>query len=133
MLALLDTVIQGVLLGGLYALFALQHFVLNRTLGRDILPPLLVTFGLSIIIQNGLLEAFSADTKRLDAGALETASASLLPGLAGGVLPLLTLASAVGAIFALNYLFYRTPIGRAFRRSEERRGGKEGRSRWAPH
>lgn len=175
MLALLDTVIQGVLLGGLYALFALglslifgimrlvnlahgdlivlaafvifalakalglnsfvalllaapilfgfgyalQHFVLNRTLGRDILPPLLVTFGLSIIIQNGLLEAFSADTKRLDAGALETASVSLLPGLAVGVMPLLTLASAVAVIFALNYLFYRTPLGRAFRATSD--------------
>ena len=89
--------------------YALQHFVLNRTLGRDILPPLLVTFGLSIIIQNGLLEAFSADTKRLDTGVLEIASVSLLPGLAVGVMPLLTLASAVGVIFALNYLFYRTP------------------------
>ena len=40
--------------------YALQHFLLNRTLGRDVLPPLLVTFGLSIIIQNGLLEVFSA-------------------------------------------------------------------------
>ena len=45
--------------------FALQHVLLNRTLGRDLLPPLLVTFGLSIIIQNGLLEAFSADSRRL--------------------------------------------------------------------
>src|SRR6185437_16417837 len=39
--------------------FAVQHVLLNRTLGRDLLPPLLVTFGLSIIIQNGLLEAFT--------------------------------------------------------------------------
>ena len=54
--------------------YALQHFLLNRTLGRDILPPLLVTFGLSIIIQNGLLEVFSADSQRLSAGAIETAS-----------------------------------------------------------
>ena len=37
--------------------FALQHVLLNRTLGRDLLPPLLVTFGLSIIIQNGLLQS----------------------------------------------------------------------------
>ena len=38
--------------------YALQHVLLNRTLGRDMLPPLLVTFGLSIIIQNGLLRGF---------------------------------------------------------------------------
>ena len=41
----------------------LQRGLLNFTLGRDILPPLLVTFGLSIIIQNGLLEVFSADSR----------------------------------------------------------------------
>ena len=33
--------------------YILQRFLLNRTLGDDLLPPLLVTFGLSVIIQNG--------------------------------------------------------------------------------
>src|SRR3954451_18868625 len=171
----LDALIQGVLLGGLYALFAaglslifgimrlvnlahgdlivlaafvvlvvaralglniflalaiaaplmflfgyaLQHILLNRTLGRDILPPLLVTFGLSIIIENGLLEAFSADSRRLNAGAFETASISLGGGLAVGAMPLLTLASAIVAILALNLLFYRTQLGRAFRATSD--------------
>jgi branched-chain amino acid transport system permease protein len=32
--------------------------VLNRTVGRDILPPLLVTFGLSVVMQNAMLEGF---------------------------------------------------------------------------
>src|SRR3954471_20056517 len=36
--------------------YLLQRFVLNRTLGDDLLPPLLVTFGLSVIIQNALLD-----------------------------------------------------------------------------
>ena len=53
------------------------------------LPPLLVTFGLSIIIQNGLLEAFSADSQRLRSGAIETASIPLGGGIAIGVVPLL--------------------------------------------
>ena len=51
--------------------YALQRGILNRTLGKDILPPLLVTFGLSVALQNGLLEAFSADSRRIPAGALE--------------------------------------------------------------
>src|SRR6201981_799336 len=38
--------------------YALQWFVLNRTLGDDLLPPLLVTFGLSVIIQNGFFGVF---------------------------------------------------------------------------
>jgi branched-chain amino acid transport system permease protein len=175
MTGLVDTAIQGVLLGGLYALFAvglslifgimrlvnlahgdlivlaayiilalvhalglgafvavllaaplmfivgflLQYVLLNRTLGRDILPPLLVTFGLSIIIQNGLLEAFSADSQRLNAGALETSSIALGGGVAVGVMPLLVLLSAVAVIFALNVLFYWLPLGRAFRATSD--------------
>src|ERR1700741_2956834 len=48
--------------------YTLQRGLLNRTLGDDLLPPLLVTFGLSVIIQNGLLEIFTADSVHLNAG-----------------------------------------------------------------
>jgi branched-chain amino acid transport system permease protein len=170
----IDTVVQGVLLGGLYALFAaglslvfgimrlvnlahgdmiifaafgillitgslglnpflaaliaapvmfalgwaLQRFVLNRVLGRDILPPLLVTFGLSVALQNGLLEAFSADSQRIPAGPLESASVDL--GIVTvGWMPLLTFATAVAVIIGLNQIFYRTAIGRAFRATSD--------------
>jgi branched-chain amino acid transport system permease protein len=99
--------------------YALQHALLNRTLGRDILPPLLVTFGLSIIIQNGLLEVFKADSQRLNAGAIEVASVQLGGGLAVGTIQLVTLASAVGVILALNLLFYHTELGRAFRATSD--------------
>ena len=51
--------------------YFLQRAVLNFTLGDDLLPPLLVTFGISIIIQNVLLIGFSADAQRLKAGDLE--------------------------------------------------------------
>src|SRR5512141_131981 len=67
--------------------YALQRGLLNRTLGDDLLPPLLVTFGLSIIIQNGLLELFTADSVKLNAGAVEVASIGVGGGLAVGVLP----------------------------------------------
>lgn len=169
-----DTIIQGILLGGLYALFAaglslvfgimrlvnlahgdlivmgaylilllvtllglspflaaliampvmfclgwaLQKFLLNRTLGDDILPPLLVTFGLSIALQNALLETFSADSQRLPTSALTTASVQAGP-ISLGVMPLLTFASAVLVIVALNQLFYRTELGRAFRATSD--------------
>jgi branched-chain amino acid transport system permease protein len=170
----LDTILQGILLGGLYALFAaglslvfgimrlvnlahgdlivfaaflilvlvstlglnpflaaliaaplmfgagylLQYHLLNRTLGNDILPPLLVTFGLSIVIQNGLLESFTADSRRISAGALEQASLPL-GALNIGVMPLLTFASAVLVIIALNQLIYKTALGRAFRATSD--------------
>ena len=94
--------------------YGLQRFVLNKTLGADILPPLLVTFGLSVIIQNALLEAYSADPQKLDAGSLEVASVAVGP-LSLGALPLLTFGIAVAVIAGLQFVFYRTGIGRAFR------------------
>ncbi len=175
MLSWIDAILQGVLLGGLYALFAaglslmfgimrlvnlahgdlivfaafiilviadllganifvatavtlpimfavgfvLQRYLLNRTLGKDILPPLLVTFGISIVIQNGLLETFSADNQRLQAFGIETQSWSLGGGIAVGVMPTLTFASAVIAILALNWIMYRTELGRGFRATSD--------------
>jgi branched-chain amino acid transport system permease protein len=174
MLGWLDTVIQGVLLGGLYSLYAtglsvifgimrlvnlahgdlivlgafltlalttlgvpivaavalvlplmfaagyaLQSVLLNRALGRNILPPLLITFGLSIIVQNGLLETFSADTRFLNVGTLQSASLPLGGGIAVGIMPLICFAVAIAVIALLNGVFYRTALGRAFRATSD--------------
>jgi branched-chain amino acid transport system permease protein len=95
--------------------YALQWFVLNHTLGDDLLPPLLVTFGLSVIIQNTLQELFTADPQKLQAGAIEVASLPVVEGINIGVLPLLQFGLAVIVIAALQIVFYRTALGRAFR------------------
>jgi branched-chain amino acid transport system permease protein len=94
--------------------YALQRFVLNGTLGRDPLPSLVVTFGLSIVIQNALLELFSADPRSLDSAGLNTQSVQLGP-LAVGTLPLVILAVAALCTLALQLLFDRSALGRAFR------------------
>ena len=168
---MLDTLIQGLLLGGLYALFALglslmfgvmrltntaqgdfivlaafaaiatapllasqsvlaallllplafgfgyalQRWVLNGTLGRDPLPSLVVTFGLSIVIQNVLLEVFSADPRSLDSGGFNTRSIGIGDGFAVGALPLTIFGVALLCTVALQALFDRTTLGRAFR------------------
>jgi branched-chain amino acid transport system permease protein len=95
--------------------YALQSLVLNRLLGRGILPPILVTFGFSIIIQNALLETFSADSRRLDPGGIETASVALGSQLAVGWFPLITLAVAVLILVGLHAMIGRLSLGRAFR------------------
>jgi branched-chain amino acid transport system permease protein len=95
--------------------YALQRYVLNATLGKDPLPSLVVTFGLSIVIQNALLELFSADPRSLESGGLATQSLQLADGLSIGTLPLLIFAVAVACTFALQTLFQRTALGRAFR------------------
>ncbi|MBV9634409.1 MAG: branched-chain amino acid ABC transporter permease [Methylobacteriaceae bacterium] len=171
MLPWLDTILQGVLLGGLYALYAtglslifgimrlvnlahgdlivaatflilalsawlgidtiaafaiavpamfilgyaLQVALLNRTLRGDLLAPLLVTFGLSIVVQNGLLEVFSADSRRLPLHGWEGTSIPLGGGLAVGIMPLASFLAAVAVILILHHVFYATRLGRAFR------------------
>jgi branched-chain amino acid transport system permease protein len=99
--------------------YALQRGLLNRTLGDDLLPPLLVTFGLSVIIQNGLLELFTADSRKLQAGSIELAAFQALPDVWIGVLPLLQFVVAVLVIAGLQLLFYRTALGRAFRATSD--------------
>ncbi|WP_374488758.1 branched-chain amino acid ABC transporter permease [Zoogloea sp.] len=168
---MLETVIQGVLLGGLYCLFALglsmmfgvmrltniaqgdlivtgaygaialaplcgnnpvlvalvliplamllgyglQVGVLNRTLGRNPLPSLVVTFGLSIILQNLLLELFSADPRAFELEGLNTRSLTLPGDVAVGVLPLVILGMALFCTGSMQFMFDRTALGRAFR------------------
>jgi branched-chain amino acid transport system permease protein len=94
--------------------YVLQRFVLNYTLGRDPLPSLVVTFGLSIIIQNFLLEVYSADPKSLEAGSIALASFSF-SDLTVGILPLLTFGIALLATMLLQALFSYTSLGRSFR------------------
>jgi branched-chain amino acid transport system permease protein len=166
-----DTIIQGTLLGGLYALFAmglaviygvmkqiniahgdfivlaayvalgivaatglhpfvviplaivvfgafgyvLQRTVLNRTLGGDILPPLVVTYGLSIVIENVLQQSQSADPRAIRLGGMDTASLQIGGGLAVGVFPLVMLLTAIAVAVVLEIVFNRTRLGMAFR------------------
>ncbi len=99
--------------------YGLQRGLLNFTLGTDLLPPLLVTFGLSVIIQNVLLEIFSADPRRLGAGGVEAASLQIGGSLAIGWLAVIIFVTAVIVIAALELLLYRTAIGRAFRATSD--------------
>jgi branched-chain amino acid transport system permease protein len=95
--------------------YGLQRLVFNRALGHDVLPPLLVSFGLSVFLQNALLQVFSGDSRRLHAGNLETWHFELPGGIAIGVLACLMFAVAVVVIIGLQLLSHQTELGRAFR------------------
>jgi branched-chain amino acid transport system permease protein len=99
--------------------YALQRGLLNFTLGDDILPPLLVTFGLSIIIQNGLLELFTADSRKLIAGPIEVQTVQIAEGIWIGALPLIQFLVAIAVIAGLQTLFYKSALGRAFRATSD--------------
>ena len=99
--------------------YGLQRFMLNMTLGDDLLPPMIVTFGLSVIIQNALQELFTADSRRLQVGPLEIASVQLGDKVAIGYMPLLQFVVAILLIAGLQVVFYRLPLGRAFRATSD--------------
>jgi branched-chain amino acid transport system permease protein len=169
-----NTVIQGILLGGLYALFAaglslvfgvmrvvnlahgdlsvlaafialllvdnvglsplaslvvvvpamfvigwiLQAGVINFALHTE-LAPLLATFGVAIVLQNLLQEGFSADSRGLDAGGLETSSIRIGDDIGIGWFPLMTFVTSLLVLFALHLLLNRTQIGRALRATSD--------------
>jgi len=87
---------------------------LQPTVGKGILPVLLVTFGLSIIVQNGLLQTFGADTHKLSGGAIEVA-AFHLGFIDIGVYPLAVFVLAVACIGGLESFLYRTSTGARIR------------------
>jgi branched-chain amino acid transport system permease protein len=99
--------------------YALQRTILNRTLEAGVLSSVLITFGLAVVLQNGLLTLFTADSQGLDAGALETASLTVAGRLTIGWLPLLTLLTAVGMLVALQLVLDRTQLGRALRAASD--------------
>lgn len=116
LIALHPTLLGVLLLPVAFALgYAVQRYVLNGTLGKDPLPSLVVTFGLSIVIQNALLELFSADPRSLDSGGLNTMSISLPGQVSLGTLPLIIFGVALAATAGLQWLFSRTALGCAFR------------------
>jgi branched-chain amino acid transport system permease protein len=97
--------------------YVLQKVVLTRSLRSGALIPLLATFGLSIVIQNGLLQAFSADVRSLggQAGPVATASWKISDQLSVPVLGLVVLATAVAVLGGLQLLLRNTGIGREMR------------------
>lgn len=99
--------------------YVLQQGLLRHVTDKGLLPPLLVTFGLSVIIQNGLLEAFGADTRAFSGGSLQTATWELSDGVFVGALPALTLVVAVALIFAVDRLIYRSAFGARLRAVSE--------------
>jgi len=95
--------------------YGLQRYLLQRLVGKSGLLVILVTFGLAIIIQNGLLEAFGADTRKLAGGWYETASVSLGGGVNVGVFSVMTFVAAIVVVVGLDLLLYRTSIGSKIR------------------
>ena len=101
----------------LIAGYGLQRVMLDRALRSGVLVPLLATFGLSIVIQNLLLEKFSPDVRSLggNAGGLVTASWQISNEVSISALGALILGVAVGILGGLQLFLSRTQAGRQMR------------------
>lgn len=109
-LMLLPVVAIGYMFGWL-----LQASLLNRAVRTgNVLTPMVLTFGLSVLLRNGMVELFGADSRAVDAGGLGSASVNLL-GVAVGVYPVIMLALAIALFAALQTVLRRTEFGRIVR------------------
>ena len=95
--------------------YGVQRLVIQRSLDVGPLTTLLVTFGLAIVIQNGLLQGLSANSRSLDIGPLASASFRLNGQVSVGTLSLLIFATAVVVLLTLQALLSRTAMGRRIR------------------
>jgi len=92
-----------------------QRALLQRALRLSELSPLLVTFGIAIVIPNALIEVFSNDKRPIATGDLAVQSITIANGITVGVLPLITMVLAVFLIAAMQLFLARTRLGRYMR------------------
>ncbi len=92
-----------------------QRLLLQRSLDSGPVTTLLVTFGLSIVLENVLLEVFTANSQSLYAGVLESGSVQLFGQIYLPYLSLAILGTALAALTALHVFLARTRTGRMVR------------------
>lgn len=99
--------------------YVLQWGIFNRALARGGLAPLLVAFGLAVVLTQLLQEIFTADTRTIQVGSLATDSIKVSDGISIGVFPLLTFVVGVSVIIGMQIFLNKAPLGRAMRASSD--------------
>jgi branched-chain amino acid transport system permease protein len=95
--------------------YLVQRFVIQRSLDVSPITTLLVTFGLSIVIQNGLLQGLSANSQSLPSGSLASASFQVNDQVSIGYESVIVFAVAVVVLLGLQVLLSRARLGREVR------------------
>ena len=95
--------------------YLVQRFIIQRSLDISPLTTLLVTFGLSIVIQNALLEGLSANSQSLPSGSLASASFQVNSQLSIGYESVIVFAVAVVVLVGLQVFLSRARLGRQVR------------------
>ena len=98
--------------------FFVQGFLINRVMGKELEPPLLVAFGLSIILQNLLLLVFTPDARSLMTS-LTVKTIPIGEFLNIPVVYLVDFLVGLAVICCLYYFFQYTYLGRAIRAASD--------------
>jgi branched-chain amino acid transport system permease protein len=101
-------------------LMALLGYVVQRTifqgaLDRGVLTTLIVTFGLSIVIENALLQFFTANTRGIGTNLSLVSSSFTIGGIQIGYLPVIIFVLAVVVLLGLQYFLSGSKYGRLIR------------------
>lgn len=107
----------AVIVAPLFALlgYAGQRLIIQKSLDVSPLTTLLVSFGLSVVIQNALLVFASADSHSFDVGHLISASLRITPELSIAYVSLIIFGTAVALLIGLQLFLSRTAMGRQIR------------------
>jgi branched-chain amino acid transport system permease protein len=108
------TIVLVMLVMGAFG-YVVQRGLFNYAMDAGPMQAILATFGVAIIIQNLLLEGFSANSKGLDAGSIENAVIKISDQVVIGWFPLITVIASVLVLLFLQLFLGRTRMGRAFR------------------
>jgi branched-chain amino acid transport system permease protein len=96
--------------------YVLQRTLIQSSLDRGVLTTLIVTFGLSVVIENGLLQFFTANSRGIGAEmTLVTGSFKIGSQIEIAYLLLLIFAVAVAVLLGLQYFLSRSKYGRLIR------------------
>jgi branched-chain amino acid transport system permease protein len=108
------TIVLVMVVMGIFG-YVVQRGLFNYAMDAGPMQAILATFGIAIIIQNLLLEGFTANSKGLDAGSIENAAIRISDQVTIGWFPLITVIASVIVLLALQLFLGRTRMGRAFR------------------
>jgi branched-chain amino acid transport system permease protein len=96
--------------------YVLQRTVIQGALDRSVLTTLLVTFGLSVVIENGLLQFFTANSRGIGTGlALVTGAFNIGSQIQIAYLLVTIFAVAVAVLLGMQYFLSASKYGRLIR------------------
>ncbi len=95
--------------------YVVQRTLIQAALNRSVLTTLLVTFGLSVVIENSLLQFLSANSHSLNIGSLVSDSFSIGSQITIAYLDLAIFVIAVAVLLGLQHFLSATKHGRLIR------------------